>query len=118
MLWLAAAVVWVTLVLSIGCASPSSGAPVASVTPPTPAAPTSRPVEVGSAISAATAGQIATTVATQVRSEISAELTGIEYSRTVDHAMGGGQLVVLLAVIWFSHRREWLRIQRNGVVSK
>ena len=65
--------------------------------------------------SAAAQGQLAASVVAQLESRIAAQLIGIQSNRTVDHALDGGQLVVLLAVIAGSHRREMRRI---GKVAK
>ena len=73
--------------------------------PDPPNSPTTQPAPAAAAIGA---------VATSVASQIEAKLTGLEFNRTVDHALDGGQLLVLLAVIYGSHRREMMRIKRNA----
>lgn len=113
--WLAlcllAAIAWMWMVVAVGCASPKALTMV-------PSPPATQPADADQTIAAATSGQIAATVAAQVKSEVFAELTGIEYNRTVDHALDGGQLLVLLTVVWCSHKREKLRIERNGACGK
>ena len=111
------AIVIATLVLccwSTGCASnmrllstPNGDAEIPKFRSASP--PTSQPVA-----NVATQGQIATSIVSQLRSDIDAKLTGIEYNRTVDHALDGGQLLVLLSVIWASHQRGVMRIKNDS----
>lgn len=92
----------------LGCAASPTGP---TIDAQEQLAPTTQPAEQVMPIAT---GQVAANLVAQLRSQVDAELTGIKYNRTVDHAMDGGQLLVLLSVIWCSHRRGMMRIKNDA----
>lgn len=108
-----------------GCVSaPRVSSPLEASAPQPTSAPSSDATAVGN-VATSVASTIEARVAdvfkgieaqidTRVEARIADTIQGIGVDTTIDHALDGGTLLVLLLVVFLSHRREVHRIKRNG----